>query len=531
MRNDRPQPVQLALQGGGAKLLALLAAMEEIQALEKEGRLRVTRVAGASAGAIAACLFAAGMDMRVVRARIDGVSADDIRKLFPEPTITSLRLYTRLLLGRPMWKTEKILRFLESFFKPSGLHTLADIKTRKGIEVLVIAANLTDGRKEVYRDSNIVSALFNSAGLPYFLRTWNKSGAPVIVDGGICENLPYEELVTETAEYGPVVGISFAPASRREVTNIVQFSKALLDTAIESSMELARRRIGESSVFTIQTDLDTFDFYRAKTGGFKDSYELIRTRARQFFEDFIDRRRRTTGVVTGDPWKTQNVETMRKLDEVYELHAAVAKCSYLRCSVVAQARCLLEEGEPEYGEPDAVHYEAEVRTLEHPVYCHKIIVSNAKRSTLERTQWSVVNTATGELVKTLDLPVSSGEAGKQRQLLLFFSPVLPSNSGPYLIDFQDLADGFLKELRARATDEFGFHPIRAHGLIGQIDLVIWIPKRFRNARMVPKTALAGRPMLAKELIGKYAPPPNFFAVGWTARDISGTQPFLLDIHL
>jgi predicted acylesterase/phospholipase RssA len=527
---NKPQRIQLALQGGGAKLCALLAAIEEIQALEKEGRLHVTRVAGASAGAIAACIFAAGIEMPVVRARIDGIPSREIRKIFPEPTLLSWRLFARLVRGRPMWKIDKLRTFLDSFFKSSGLHTLADLKARKGIEVLIVAANLTDGRKEVYREGNIVSAVLNSAGIPYFLRTWNKSGTPVIVDGGLCENLPYEELVTQIAEYGPVVGISFSPKCRREVTNIVQFTRALLDTAIESSMELARRRIGEASVFTIQTDLDTFDFYRARREGFRDSYALVRTRARQFFEDFIRRQSRTKSFRSGDPWKILNMDLAQRLNDVYQRHAAVAKYSYLRCSVIAQARCLLEEGEPEYGRPDGVHYEAEVQTLEHPVYCHKIIVSNAKHARLEHTQWSVVNIATGESIETIDLPVATDEVGRERQLLLFFSPILPNHSGPYLIDFQDLADGFLQGLRSRGTDEFGFQPIRSDGTVGQIDLVLWIPKRFAKARMTSRAGV-GRPMLPKELIGKYAPPPDFRALGWTAQNVPGTDLFLVDVHV
>ena len=73
-------PVQLALQGGGAKLMALLAAMEGVQEMD-EKQLKVTRLSGTSAGAIVACLYAAGIHMDVARTelvRFDATTAAGI---------------------------------------------------------------------------------------------------------------------------------------------------------------------------------------------------------------------------------------------------------------------------------------------------------------------------------------------------------------------------------------------------------------------------------------------------------------------
>ncbi len=60
-------PIQLVIQGGGAKITHLVAALEAVQSLQREGVLRVTRIAGTSAGAIAGALFAAGVDMQRAR--------------------------------------------------------------------------------------------------------------------------------------------------------------------------------------------------------------------------------------------------------------------------------------------------------------------------------------------------------------------------------------------------------------------------------------------------------------------------------
>jgi len=45
-----PVPIQLALQGGGAKITYLIAALEALQELEQAGKVKVTRIAGSAGG-------------------------------------------------------------------------------------------------------------------------------------------------------------------------------------------------------------------------------------------------------------------------------------------------------------------------------------------------------------------------------------------------------------------------------------------------------------------------------------------------
>jgi predicted acylesterase/phospholipase RssA len=65
-----PQKVQLAIQGGGAKIVDLMATLEAIEELEKEGRLKVTKIAGTSAGSIVGAFFAAKIPMDTIRTNL-----------------------------------------------------------------------------------------------------------------------------------------------------------------------------------------------------------------------------------------------------------------------------------------------------------------------------------------------------------------------------------------------------------------------------------------------------------------------------
>src|SRR5262249_56267125 len=80
-----PPRLQLALQGGGARICALLAAMDAVQSLESRGVLKVTRIAGSSAGSVVACLYAAGLSLARVRTLLRSPPRGPVLELFPHP--------------------------------------------------------------------------------------------------------------------------------------------------------------------------------------------------------------------------------------------------------------------------------------------------------------------------------------------------------------------------------------------------------------------------------------------------------------
>jgi predicted acylesterase/phospholipase RssA len=78
-----PWRIQVAFQGGGAKLCDLLAAAAAIKELENQKEVEVTRVAGTSAGAIAACWYATGLDIDLIRQRLRDKGPYFLKKVVP----------------------------------------------------------------------------------------------------------------------------------------------------------------------------------------------------------------------------------------------------------------------------------------------------------------------------------------------------------------------------------------------------------------------------------------------------------------
>lgn len=69
-----PAPIQVVFQGGGAKLCLLMAVAEVLQKYQSAGRIEVRRVAGSSAGAIAAVMLASGKPVETYRAELKSIA-------------------------------------------------------------------------------------------------------------------------------------------------------------------------------------------------------------------------------------------------------------------------------------------------------------------------------------------------------------------------------------------------------------------------------------------------------------------------
>ncbi len=110
-----PFEIQLAIQGGGAKICTLIAALDAVQSLQKEGVLKVKRIAGTSAGAIVGCLFAADIRMEDVRERLRQIPPEKFSELFPPPSAWSIG-WGLIKRGRPLWSTDFIKEHLRYFF-------------------------------------------------------------------------------------------------------------------------------------------------------------------------------------------------------------------------------------------------------------------------------------------------------------------------------------------------------------------------------------------------------------------------------
>jgi NTE family protein len=534
---SEPKPIQLALQGGGAKIVHLVAALEAVEKLQNVDRvLHVTRIAGTSAGAIAGGLFAAGVPMASVKEALASFGKDLAR--LPRPGFVrfgSNVVARNRTIGDPRVVEEPLNRLLKG--KAAYIN---DLK----VPTFIVSADLTTGKSFVADPGDyVVQAMLDSSALPFYFRLWNHSRGH-LVDGGICENLPVEKLKTpDKNKFGPIVAISFSRPQAPDLDGIKNYLLALVDAAIHNSEERSLQHLVPDHIFPIDSAYGTFDFEQALSPelGLGDSYDLTRERASSFFGKFIDAQGST---VVGDLWAAQNPDTMHKLALIYRDQHAPFKQKVTLSSLTVQANCLLKNGEALHGTPDFVTYRRSFHTLDEPVYCQKLGFTSAPNSRF-LGQASVRATGPdGRVIQTSLVPVANLDdfmsqaipeayaADMGRNAVVFFHPPLPRNTGPYTVLLEEYIEDAMARLKARAKDDLfiGNHE-RAEGDIGRLELIIKVPRSYGAVTLVPAEGARnpGRLMTDAEL-HRHLGPNSFLVKGWVQENGDRTAGFQVDIY-
>lgn len=201
-------------EGGGAKGIAYIGVLER---LAEEG-IWFRRVAGASAGALAAALVASGATSAEIRTGMDQLLAP-IRKVAARKARRLVRLYWH----GGMFSNRALHIWLENWFahqvrgtplpdgagageyvSPDNPITFRELFDATGIELNVVAANISLQRQMVFShhetpSCQVSDAVMASASLPFAFRNSDlvamndddgKQYIHTLVDGGVWSNFP-----------------------------------------------------------------------------------------------------------------------------------------------------------------------------------------------------------------------------------------------------------------------------------------------------------------------------------------------------
>ncbi|MCU0650126.1 MAG: patatin-like phospholipase family protein, partial [Gemmatimonadaceae bacterium] len=275
--------MQVAVQGGGARLGGLLAAVDALQTLQSQQQVQVTRIAGTSAGAIVAALFAANVNLADVRQKLTEHRATLARRVPPPTSVLPL---LRLLMGKPMVDLLPLQAEFAALLQQRGVAMMKDLGVVPDtIPLFVVASNLMTNSEVTYQplreDESVAQAVFNSCALPFYFRGPTRDKVnPLIVDGGLCANLPIDDLLKGEAEYGPVLGITFKEQNGgSNPGSLLELALATLSASIDSSVRRARARIGEKNILYVDSHVSTFEFERALKETLSEAYQQVREKA------------------------------------------------------------------------------------------------------------------------------------------------------------------------------------------------------------------------------------------------------------
>ncbi|PYQ26984.1 MAG: hypothetical protein DMF56_21780 [Acidobacteria bacterium] len=500
-------PIQLAIQGGGAKITYLLAALESVQSLEREGLLRVTRIAGTSAGAIAGALYAAGVDMRRARDAFES-DRDALLRAFPAAGVA--RWAWKLVTRRPFWNAAPLRRWLTKLL--GERETIGDLD----IPLIVVASDLTNMRPCVYDAPGepLVSCIMDSAGIPFFFRTAPSpahGNSRVVVDGGICENLPAEELTNAPAD-GEIVGITFsASRPRAPLNSFAAFTGALLETAMNASVMRARSELGANN-FVIHTEAGSFDFRRAFDAGLGAEYRETRLLAEKFFRDYVERANRPAGTTAFPQRRLSDVTGV--LRTMYERQHEPVRFEVLSVRMIVTGASQARAGRRG---PDDIRHEIVFRASEQPIHCYRIKLTPAAAPELQKSQCEVFDRHVSAV--EFDLVPIPDDSGEAREYLLFFrDPIVAGDRrSPVTLRVRDAVAGVLC-LVSKGQDELLTCATRADRPVPRVEIVVHLPEELSDTSIAAASGPAGAPMSPPELMA-YAAPAKFFTLGWKGENV------------
>jgi predicted acylesterase/phospholipase RssA len=198
-----PTPIQVVFQGGGAKLCLLIAVAEILQKYQSAGRIEIKRVAGSSAGAIAAVMLASGKSIGIYKPELKEIA----RKYLRTTKIPHWLGVFRVVTGTAYFKE----LYLENFFNDLFCKGSSDPKFIKDLSIKDTKIYYTDlyslASSSVPTDEAIPKALARSCRFPFAFVGFGSGDTQV--DGGLALNFPVDKLKEDMSTVGSVIGISF----------------------------------------------------------------------------------------------------------------------------------------------------------------------------------------------------------------------------------------------------------------------------------------------------------------------------------
>lgn len=224
-QEHKPQKIGLVLSGGGAKGLAHIGALKVIDSLG----IKIDYVSGTSMGAIIGALYASGysgeaLDSIFNEVDFDKIINDDLprgAKAFYERNNSERYAITlpfegfKLKLPSALSRGQNIFNTLSQLLlHTNGIHDFKDLE----IPFFCIATDVETGQSVMLDKGNLPQALMASSALPSLFQPVTLNDR-VLVDGGVTNNYPIDELKAKGANFIIGVDVQDGLLPRKELTS------------------------------------------------------------------------------------------------------------------------------------------------------------------------------------------------------------------------------------------------------------------------------------------------------------------------
>lgn len=237
------QKVSLVLSGGGARGIAHIGVIEE---LEKEG-FEIVSISGASMGALIGAIYANGK-LKEYKDWLCTLKKMDVYRLM-DFTISK----------QGFVKGDKIFKKMTNYLGDSTFEDLS-------IPLSISATNISLNEEVVFKSGRLDFALRASVAIPTVL-TPVKHNGHILIDGGVINNLPINNVKRFKNDIVVAVDVTANPKNAKPKLKMNYFDiigksiMVLIEKVSEHTIELYQPEI----VIKIPNDsANVLDFYKAK---------------------------------------------------------------------------------------------------------------------------------------------------------------------------------------------------------------------------------------------------------------------------
>lgn len=545
-----PTKLQVVFQGGGARLCSLMAAAEATQELQKEGLITVTRVAGTSAGAIAACMLASGIDIAAYRARIKQLGTRSLPHI--APARHPWGNYYRAVRGYPIYNESSFRSFLSELFSVNGkfVEYLDELPiSQRQLSVLLFATDILNGDLVTYSSQRppdstlprhrLIDTLADTCAIPFVFRSFNRT-ASTIVDGGILANFPADLLIGSCPTLGEIVGFSFERTQAPQAaTSALGYAKSLLFAAMDHSIRKSVQGLGPGRVLFIKTDIETLDFAKSLSHGLGEDHSgRVQLQAEKFIRGVVHRIeesvRTDSGTVSISPSEPAATlpDIMGRLYEFHESTFDPTAVRIKRITIYVYANSLLGDGDMVNGGDD-VETEIEIEPIGKGIKSYRIGMASRGESPVNGIMNYRMVDKNGVKIKASAFPVTKADPGdplrKMHHLILIFHErLVPDGDGPYKLSTSWTTYGAVDGLvNAKVQQDRISWTSSQASLIDRFEIVCFIPKRVGRIVLEdlpldqrPKGQWVSGQQMDDTMLGNLrAPRPAFDPYGWYAKEL------------
>lgn len=504
--------IQLAFQGGGAKLAAMLPIAHAFRQAEQHGFITIARVSGTSAGAICAALMATGADFEQVRKYVASQGPAHLAALIPSKLqmliqqqksgrafgFWTLARNARLvrdvaIAGKPLLRNSELKRFIAGILA-AGREDHPRLIEDCPVDLIITASDVINSTGILHERGDIVSAVEDSCSLPVLLRSFGSLSNSHYVDGGLCDNLPVDCLKSDSQ--APIFAV-FPETVEKQATNwnILSYFVSLLSASINHNVERSIAMVGPAYRFPARARFGLLDFDQAvaqldRADWYKIAFDDAMERIEAFSKSFGFTRGRSEARVVDSVDIDQFRTTLSNLTDNKAGQKPQLRCRKGKFVVrINDDRRLGAFQHSFRREADTITRISQLEVLSDDVRFHRATVNVAEDSIIP-TIWSARNLSRAADVPIAALPLNRGSfAGvPMRHCLLEFVDHQQHFSVGDTLELQSSypsqphAD--MRKLNMGQPDYFGFSNSTGM-IIDEVELILVYPKSLGDFSLVP----------------------------------------------